>query len=449
MSYMKPKLPYLCLLCLTLHALAACAAPPPVSTPLPAPTFAPIPPPPTPLVTAFITAAPTLAVTAAATVPALPTTAPASTPASLEPAPTAWPELESWLIAGWQSRILPASVQQALQRAGWQKAESHLQAFDLDGDSRDEWLLTLYALPGDPVFSSGGFGDLGQFWIVNGQGVPFRIDRMAQSFEAAPEVVTVADFTGDNRYEVVVQSTGCGAHTCVQAYEIISAHLGGWQNLVQRPDAPPDAASFIHISTSDAATLDANGDGLYDFVVHGGAIGSAGAGIHRAYTEVWRWDGAHMVLAETIWDETNYRHHQLYAGNEALAAGNFEQATDRYLRVIEDETLEDVPAFSGDGDSYHDSRIFAAFRLALIALRQGDLFQATDWDGWLQLVYPGAPLTAAVSLMIQTWETNQDLTAACAAVTNFLSPLPQPTGVLENLGYGNPSLTAADVCPAP
>lgn len=445
MPYMKPKLPYFCLLCLTLNALVACAAPPPVSTPLPAPTFAS---PPTPRVTAFITTAPTLPATATAPVPATPTTIP-PTPASLEPAPAAWSELESWLTAAWQSNTPPSLVQQALQQTGWQSRQSHLQAFDLDGDSRDEWLVTLYALPNDPIFNSGGYGDLGQFWIVNSQGVPFRIDRMASLFEAAPEVVTVADFTGDNRYEVVVQSTSCGAHTCFQAYEIISAHWGGWQNLVQRADAPTETAAFIHISSSDAATLDTNGDGVYDFVVHGGAIGSAGAGIHRQYTEVWRWNGAHMALAEITWDETNYRHHHLYAGNEALAAGNIEQAVDLYLSVIEDKTLIDVPAFVGDGDSYDDSLTFAAFRLALIALRQGDLIQATTWDGWLQLVYPGHPLTEAVSLMIQTWESSQDLTAACAAVTAFLSGFAQPTGVLENLGYGNPSLTAADVCPAP
>lgn len=441
MPDMKPKLPYLCLLCLTLNALIACAAPPPTSPVLPSPPFAVITPPPTPFLAAA-TYAPTLAAVAPATI---------TTPdqASLQPAPATWTELESWLTAAWRAGITPSSVQQALQSAGWQNAASHLQNFDLNGDGRSEWLVTLYALPDDPIFSNGEYSGLGQFWIVNGLGVVFRINRMASLFEVAPEVVTVADFTGDDVYEVVTQSTGCGAHTCFQAYEIITTHLGGWQNVVQRQDIVEEAGAFIHISSSDAATRDTNGDGVYDFVVHGGAIGSAGAGIHRTYTEIWRWNGANMALAEMTWDETNYRHHRLYAGNEALAAGNIDQAVDLYLSVIEDETLLDVPAFVGDGNSYDDSRIFAAFRLALIALRQGDLLHATDWDGWLQLVYPGAPLTEAVSLMIRTWETNQDITAACAAVTGFLSPLPQPTGVLENLGYGNPSLTAADVCPAP
>ena len=219
--------------------------------------------------------------------------------------------------------------------------------------------------------------------------------------------------------------------------------------MAQRQDGVEEAGAFIHISSSDPATRDTDGDGVYDFVIHGGIIGSAGAGIHRGYTEIWRWNGANMVLAEMTWDETNYRHHRLYAGNEALAAANIDQAVDIYLSVIEDETLLDAPAFGGDGDTYNDSRAFAAFRLAFIALRQGDPLQATDWDGWLQLVYPTAPLSAAVSLMIQTWQSSQNLTTACAAVASFLASFAQPTGVLENLGYGNPSLTAADVCPAP
>lgn len=415
-------------------------------------------PPPTPLLTPFIATTPTALSTITATVSA-PTVAPTEIaspvpptispiPLSLSPAPGTLLEVEGWITDAWTTGFEIASVHQALKAAGWQTDQSNLQAYDLTGDGQAEWLVTLFISANGGIVPLDSYVLPGQFWIINEQGIRYRTVEDATGFESAAETVTVADFTGDGRYEVVIQTTACGAHTCYQSYLILGDQEGTIVNLVLNPQISEEMADVVNLSYSDPATFDETGDSIYDFVVHGGTIGSAGAGIHRGYTETWSWNGQNMVLISTIWDQTNYRHHLLYDANNALDGGSDQLAADLYQRVIYDESLEDVPAWNGDGDTRADSRQFATFRLALLALRQNDLPTATEWDSSLRLSDPEDPLTEAVSLLIQTWEDNgHNLANACTAVTNYLLSISSPTGSLEYLGYGNPSLTAESVCP--
>ena len=363
------------------------------------------------------------------------------------PPPPNWEEMETWLVSAYQAGNTPEQLRPLLQEAMWQEDDNDFQAHDLTGDKQPEWLVTLFEAGVSGEVAELPLPKLGQFWIVNGQGRQLQLDNTASSFESAPEVVTVSDFTGDGIYDVVTAAPGCGAHTCTQNYKVFSSHHGSFENLVpvQNPDFEDSDA--IAISYSEAATADYTGDGVNDFSVSGGIVGSAGAGIQQGKTDVYSFDGQHMTLVDTRWEKTDYRHHRLYDANRAFDAGDYAGASDMYQSAIEDDSLMDVDAFSGDPETRDDIQLFAAFRLVLIGLLQNDLDMATEWDSWMRLVYPDRVLTDAASEAIQTFEGSGSVSAACASVNNLIAPIENVVGGASYLGYNNPELTNENVCP--
>ncbi|MCK5923584.1 MAG: hypothetical protein KAG66_21800, partial [Methylococcales bacterium] len=360
--------------------------------------------------------------------------------------PDSWEALAEWVISARSGGYEVAVVQAALQVASWQQVVDDFQAFDLDGDGVNEWLLTLYQT-GLPGYEPGSINILGRFWVVNNAGIVYTIDRTDDGVEDAPTIVTIADFTGDGVYEVVTAGDSCGAHTCFQSYRIISTHNGSWQNIVDPLEHTgsenPDQAIFISYST--ASTADFTGDGVYDLQIAGGTSGSAGAGVNRGYTAVWAWDGAYLTRASFAWDRTDFRHHRLYDALDADEDGDYQLAYDLYTSVIEDD-LEDIESFA-EGDSYDSARIFAAFRLIRLALEQADVLEAVNWVGWLEFVYPGVVLEDAGNILVQTYQETNDLNQACQAVADFITPFGNVVGAISDMGYANPTLSNDTVCP--
>lgn len=361
--------------------------------------------------------------------------------------PTDWEGLANWLTAAWQNNTNPAAVRTALQAAGWQRGFEDWHAADFDGDLQDEWILVLYQ-PGSVEMV---FGAIGNLWIVNGAGVIYRYyDSVSpDTMDAiAPTVVGLADMTGDGRPELVTDATFCGAHTCFGNYQIISSVYGLPQNIVQRPPAiegePPN---IITLSYPDTRFEDVTGDGQTDFLVHGGTIGSAGAGIVRPYTEVWAWDGTAVTLADTILDTTNYRHHILYEANQLMAEGDLAGALLLYERAINDNSLISYVYGPSETETYASISQFAAFRLILIDLLQGDSSRAAGRLAWLNQNYPGTAAAQGAATLVNNWSGPEGMAALCATIESNLQALPNPTGALADLGYGNPSLTAEDFCP--
>ena len=119
--------------------------------------------------------------------------------------------------------------------------------------------------------------------------------------------------------------------------------------------------------------VDRDDDGVAEIVVRGGTIGSAGAGVVRSRTEVWRWDGAAVTLAGTTLDPTQYRHHILYEANDLMAAGDLDGALALYEAAINDPALRNDGFAHAPEQVYADVSRFAAFRLVLIDLLQGCL----------------------------------------------------------------------------
>ncbi|MBE2200132.1 MAG: tetratricopeptide repeat protein [Anaerolinea sp.] len=367
------------------------------------------------------------------------TVTPASTN-NFAAAPDEWDALRVWLRDAWVNNMPINNVRAALLAAGWLRQDEDWQTADFDGDQLADWTLLLYA----PTMTDRKRP--ANLWVVNGNGVIYQFFRdIADSEWIYLDLVAVTDLTGDGRPELVINGESCGAHTCVTGIQILSFQNGRLQNVVQ---APPDwtGEAVIAVTYADIRLEDATADGLLDVFVHGGSIGSVGSGIERTYTEVWTWNGTAFALAETILDPAEYRHHLLYEANDDYLAGDLNRAAQLYAQAIHDESLI-TPEFSYSPAENEQAIVqFAAFRLILIALQQGDSDGAAVYLALLQQDFPDAPLSQAATTLAQDWSGVKGLAALCQRITDQLAMADHPTGGLVDMGYGNPSLTAVDVC---
>jgi len=393
------------------------------------------------------------------TLAAAPTVTTPATAADLGTPPGDLEGLANWLGQAHAAGIQVDEICLILRDNGWQQAEDDCQPADLDGDGAEEWLLTLDTSRLQPAEGPGAplEGHPGDFWVVSDGAVAYRVqDREEPDFFAtAPTLVEQADMTGDDRPEAITVFSTCGAHTCHSYYQVISAHEGEIRNVVEPGEeevvAGEEVPQTISLSYVDEERVeDATGDDLPDLVISGGLVGSAGAGIQRARTEVWTWDGDAVSLYEQIWEDTGYRFHRLYNANYAFEQESYGVARELYESVITDPALEEVEWPSGSVEEIRSYvQQFAGFRLAMLPLMRGDITEATRWRNWLRESHTDAPITRAATLLISEWEANgNDLPAACRVVTDFLEGEANPTGPLTDMGYNNPSLQAGDVCPS-
>jgi len=376
--------------------------------------------------------------------------------------------LIAWLQAQWQRGTDPVQVQAALQSAHWQRSPEDFQRLDINGDGREEWLLSVQMDPNPMPWAKSG-----DFWII-GERLFYRYFEPQDYFRegteenpiplsrdfmlTAPQMIAREDYTGDAFPELLLQRQICGAHTCNQTYTVLRYRDGAMHSLIsQAPSLMTEGMSVVMPYSELQDAVDETGDGRPDLILHGGVIGSAGAGIQRPRTEVWAWNGTAMTLADIRWDPTEYRFHVLYEANYRMAQGERDRASALYRQVIDDRALQDDLWWNTEGSVYDSSRQFAAFRLMVLAMLAGDRSQAMTWQGWLHRTYPGTPITEAARRMGELWANQMPLDVACTAAHDYLVALEPvqdeliasggPTGPLRYMGYGNPELTGADVCP--
>ena len=371
----------------------------------------------------------------------------------LGPPPEDAVALADWLNQAYQARpdILPLCG--ILREAAWMPPDAACDQADLDGEEPPEWILALYLEPTpDPGSADSIQGPPGDIWIVGATGIAYRMlgPESADPFGQFPELVALDDLTGDEQDDAIVRYVTCGAHTCYSNYEIVSAHGGAIRNVIDVDEpAVPEMADVISMPTvQQEQVIDATDDELADFVISGGLIGSAGAGIQRPYREVWAWDGTAVTLAEREWEDTGYRVHRLYNANAAFDEEEYDEARALYESVIVDPALQEMAFIAPAEEVRAYTRQFAGFRLALLPLLRGDITEATRWQNWLGQEYANSPLSNAAAMLIETWQQNgNNLPAACDQVSSYLAGQADVTGPLEDMGYGNPTLVAEDVCP--
>lgn len=447
----------------------------PSPSPTPIPTIEPTPTPtltstPSPISTSISTFTPTPVLTSPTT--ALQTID--TTNLSIVPSNKA--ALVDWLASAWEQEADLEQVVTVLEQGQWtskakvgywdprdsRKVYDRWSAVDIDGDGREEWILTIFDLPascGNPEYQKHG-----ELWIINQNGLIVQIaskEEFAITSLAAPLIVQKADLTGDGLPDLVIESIICGAHTNTGIYHVISGHGGQIQNIIKRDNDLYRASYLLRnqrfliseeewyqagipiISPSPATIIQTKKLPL--LYLEGGWFASVGAGPHRAFAETWSWNGSALTLSNIQSSEAFARVHILYDANFAFVLGDIPKAIEAYKQVIEDQELSDKGVMLEPMETYDDARKFAAFRLALSNLQEGNLTEAIHWRDWLHLNYPESALTEGADLLLATWQETSSLSQACARVINRLHR--RATGALIDTGYANPSLTNKEVCP--
>lgn len=281
--------------------------------------------------------------------------------------------------------------------------------------------------------------------MVNHSGDLLVIDARAQKYELAyqatrdgfltdPGLLEVDDVNGDGHTELAFTSTSCGAHTCYTAVYVVASGMGTYKDLTD---------GGIEMSYAEPDFTDWDNDGVLELVMHGGTIGSIGAGPQRARTEVFVWDGTKYALSETVYDPSNYLYFKVLDGNEALLDGELERAATLYKEAIQNPSLQ----IWLEENEREELTSFSRYRLSLTYLLLGDSEAAQRVRDELLTQVPDSIYAQAVTVLWDAYGRDGNLKSACEEVAAFAAAHPETADVLSDYGYGNPTFTPDDVCP--
>ncbi len=358
-------------------------------------------------------------------------------------------ELVPWL-AGMRQRGFSQATLEAALKATNQMPEFYAPIELTSGSGDEVWFASVVDAGADNFAREGDMG------IISAEGtLLFQYsDYVAESAgNSAPTLFYPLDLTGDGRIDPLLVSEFCGAHTCFQHYDVF-AYDGSSFRLIS-PQGNGDGTDPIANSNSNMGFGNQGEGTLNELYLHGGTFNSAGAGPYqRTWTDTWRYDsGADMMVnTSTVFADSNYRFHLLHDANSAWDAQNWGIAATNYLRVINDDTLEDGVGVTLYEENTRDStKLFAAFRLMVYSLLQGDADAAQTWRSWIETSQfaTASQVPAATAIFWDSYNVTApgDIVTACTAVRSFLEPLDTPTGAVGYLGYQLPPLGAEDVCP--
>ncbi len=333
--------------------------------------------------------------------------------------------------------------------AAWQvlsKDGYKLEWGDADGDGVDELLVAMRAFAKFPDAEESRPFPVNIMLLLDGQDAAWQGNLLHPRGEvdsgpyALPRVLAVADVNADGRPEVVFVTQACGAHTCFESVHFVQWDGTGYRSLV----AKPPTMSYAEVNLDDR-----NGDGVSELVMTGGTFGSVGAGLQRARTEVYRWDGKTYTLAETTYAPSDYLYHKVMDGEAALKAGDYSRALAAYEQALTDDKLrlwEGHP--DGDAERRH-LRAFARYRLAFVRAFQGDragLERAVAESQRLDAWHPYAELS---QLLLANYTARGGIQQACSAITQYVVSHPQAGEPLAGYGYANQGYAPEDFCSVP
>jgi hypothetical protein len=244
----------------------------------------------------------------------------------------------------------------------------------------------------------------------------------------------VQDVNGLPGAEVVYRIETCGAHTCYTTVEVY-----GWTGTTYADLTDGD----IGISYADTALEDTDLDGDLEIILHGGSIGSVGAGPTRTRTELYAWNGQQYVLVQTILDPSEFLYHNVLDADDAFFAGDLVLALDRYTRA-----LQNVSLLQWKENERAEMDPYLHFRITLTYMAQGGASAeaAQSLDAAINS-YPGSLHGEMARAFRDAWQPAGDTTAGCRAADAYVQANLDAFQEFWYFGYGNREFDPGRMCP--
>ncbi len=251
-----------------------------------------------------------------------------------------------------------------------------------------------------------------------------------------PVLHDVAELTGDSSADLLIGWETCGAHTCFERFEVLSA---SGEQLLRRALVPTDDLPYPEVSRV--------ADGWVEITATG--IASVGAGPFRKFTRSWEWtpadQGFHLISDQ--FEPPRYRIHVVLDADAAARGGDLRRALDLYHRVALDESLLDWMDPAAEQANLIG---YSMFQVVLTYMRMNDQGDAGKAYGILQNQYPSGTVGHAYAGMAQAfWEAytaSDDLELGCQAARDFAEAHTDEVITPLYFGYANPVYTSANIC---
>jgi len=256
---------------------------------------------------------------------------------------------------------------------------------------------------------------------------------------ASPPHLSAKDLDGDSKTDLLVSSRHCGAHTCFLEVEALAWREGGMRDLFTGPtDDLPNPEFRLYGPL-------VNGRLMIEITATG--IGSAGAGPFRQFTRTWSWSDEQdlFVKAMDVYQDPEYRIHQIHVADELFASDDLEAANEAFLKVVQDDELSDWISGGANLSAY------AYYRIGLITLLLDGEAKTQNPFAQLQSAHPpgteGSAYSDLAGVFWETFSEGQDWSSACRAAIEYARENSQT--IIEPLyyGYANKTYTAEDMCP--
>ena len=252
-------------------------------------------------------------------------------------------------------------------------------------------------------------------------------------------LLAVDDLNKDGRREIAWTSTNCGAHTCYS-----TLYVDQWDGNVYRDwilGRPTTANATYSLRDNDEETSSKW------IVVHGGVIGSVGAGPQRAWTENYvSYPEEPYMLFDKTYDDSSCLYHHLLDANDSYDRGDvnpelYYDAIFSYEEILDNADLE-ACAFSEFPDELDVLRDFARFRLVVAHTAVEEPAEAAAARA--DITTPA--LAGAAGVFLTEYNDSNNLKQACAETAAFAEANPDSWNYLEDWGYANPSFSAEQLC---
>ena len=312
---------------------------------------------------------------------------------------------------------------------------------DTDADGEDELILALappeerrdsFEVPVTVAVLDRSDGTWGVAFrspdVAEGGGIPVSMpgDGLGDVLMAVQDVNDVPGA------EVVYLLESCGAHTCFTSVDVY-----GWTGAAYADLTDGE----ISISFAEIALEDTDGDGDTEIILHGGSIGSWGAGPTRTRTEVYGWDGRQYVLAEVTDDPSEFLYHLVLDADEAFLSGDLGPVLKLYRRALEDRSLAEWKE-----NERAEIDAYLHFRIALTYMALGRPVEAAQSLDAAADNYPGSLHGEMARAFRDAWLQAGDAVAGCLAADDYVQANIEAFEEFWYFGYGNPELDPRRLC---